>query len=356
MIVTLAEELQRVAGEVRAIVQDPALRPRFAPPEILQAALAYPQAGGKALRPTLLMLACRALGGPEAPAFRAGTAVELYHTYTLVHDDIIDRDPLRRGKPSVHALMTGVGEAEFHLQPGEAAHYGLSMAILTGDVQQAWSVSLLASLPELGVAPAVALQLIHRIEKVTGPAILEGEALDIQLPFLPVEQVTSEMIHQVILTKTSALFAYCAWAGGMLARGQEDDDVRALAAFAECAGISFQLQDDVLGITGNEAKLGKPIGGDLREGKRTLIIALAWQHANEAERTQLSAVLGNAQATPEEIANATALLQRLGAVDEVKAMAEQYLDQSLQYLDHLPQNREVALLREMALTMVKREK
>ena len=356
MTATITAELQRIAEGVRNIVLDTRLRPNIAPPELLCAILAYPLAGGKALRPTLLSLACRALGGEEAPALRAGVAVELYHTYTLVHDDIIDRDPVRRGRPSVHTLVARDGAEQFHLSCDEAAHYGLSVAILTGDIQQAWAIDLLASLPDLGVDPRLALQLIRRLEGVTGPAILEGEALDIQLPFLPVETVSAEMIQHVMLTKTAALFEYCAWAGGMLARGRADEDVDRLSAFAGSLGIAFQLQDDVLGLTADPAVLGKPVGNDLREGKRTLIIALAWDRASAEECAQLASVLGKADATNEEIEQATTLLQRLGVIDEVQAMADRYLAQALAHLESLPPSPALDYLRDLAGMMARRVK
>ncbi len=351
----LTSELETIAAAVAAIVRDAGLRPAFAPEELRQAVMAYPLAGGKALRPALLTWACTALGGPRAAALRAGTAVELYHTYTLVHDDVIDRDPLRRGHPSVHALMADVGRARYGLTDA-AAHYGLSMAILAGDCQQAWAVALLTTLPELGIDAGVTLQLIRRLQRLTGPAIVEGEARDIQLPFRPVATVTEDDILHMMRTKTAALFAYCGWAGGLLARGGEDDDVRALAAFAEQAGIAFQLQDDVLGLVGSSQKLGKPVGNDLREGKRTLIIALAWPRASEAERAQLGQVLGNPAATPEEIAAATGLLRRLGAIDAVQTLAERYRQDALAALDRLPATPALTLLRALGEAMVKRER
>lgn len=356
MTTSFTEELQSIAVQVRVLINDAALRPDFALPELLDAVMAYPQAGGKALRPALVTWSCRALGGDDAPALRAGTAVELYHTYTLVHDDVIDRDPLRRGRPSVHALMERVGREQFHLSDAEAAHYGLSMAILAGDCQQSWAISLLSSLPAIGVAPAVALQLVQRLQHRTGPAIVEGEARDIQLPFTPVALVTQEDILRVIRTKTSALFAYCGWAGGLLARGVEDDDVRALESFGELAGIAFQLQDDVLGLIGDESKLGKPVGNDLREGKRTLIIALAWERASDKEKAMLERVLGNPQATPAAIADATALLRRLGAIDDVQTAAFSYLTDALQHLDRLPPTPARACLLALADNMIQREK
>jgi len=355
-MMTLAHELQAIAAAVSEIVRDVALQPAMAPTQLRQAVLAYPTAGGKALRPALLTLSCGALGGARAAALRAGAAVELYHTYTLVHDDVIDRDPLRRGQPSVHALMDAVGREQFGLSASEAAHYGLSMAILAGDCQQSWAIALLTTLPALGVDPAIALRLIARLQHVTGPAIVEGEARDIQLPFVPVEEVSEEAILHMMRTKTSALFAYCGWAGGLLARGEEDAQVQALAAFAEHAGIAFQLQDDLLGLTGSEQKLGKPVGNDLREGKRTLIIALAWARATADERAALTRVLGHAHASPAEIADATALLRRLGAIDDVQTLALRYLEEALRHLDILPASDSADLLREMAETMVQRER
>jgi len=352
---TLTLELQTVADAVAEIIRDVSLQPAFAPPQLRRAVLAYPLSGGKALRPALLAWSCRALGGLPPPALRAGAAVELYHTYTLVHDDVIDRDALRRGNPSAHELMEEEGRKEFGLNHG-AAHYGISMAILAGDCQQSWAIALLATLPELGADPLVTLRLIHQLQRAVGPAIVEGEARDIQLPFLPVADVSDEAILHMMRTKTSALFSYCGWAGGLLARGREDADVRALAEFGERAGTAFQLQDDVLGLVGSEEKLGKPVGNDLREGKRTLIVALAWTRANEAERAQLSGVLGNSDATPDDIADATSLLRRLGAIDDIRAMAARYLDDALNYLYILPDNEGVRLLRELAETMVKREK
>ena len=355
MTITLDTDLQRIAAAVREIFAEPRCRPDFAPMELLEAVLAYPRAGGKALRPALLTWACRALGGREDAAIRAGAAVELYHTYTLVHDDVIDRDPLRRGPPSVHARMEGVGRQTFGLE-AEAAHYGLSMAILAGDCLQCWAIDLLGSLPELGVDPALALRLIRRIQGVIGPAIVEGEVRDIQLPYLPVCQVGLEDISRVILTKTAALFAFCAWAGGLLARGAVDADVEAITAFATNAGVAFQLQDDVLGVTGDEALLGKPVGGDIREGKRTMIIALAWERADADARALLARVLGNPAATGEEIARVTTLLEELGAVADVQRMALDTLRDALTYLDRLPPSAEVELLRELAGRLVQREK
>jgi len=186
MTTSFDSELFHISTSVREILADVNKRPQFAPDEILQAVLAYPQAGGKAMRPALLTWVSRALGGLEAPALCAGAAVELYHTYTLVHDDVIDRDPLRRGKPSIHIRMEEIGRKKYGLNE-EATHYGLSMAILAGDCLQCWAIELLASLSDIDVDPYITLQLVRRLQGLTGPAIVAGEAYDIQLPFRAVD-------------------------------------------------------------------------------------------------------------------------------------------------------------------------
>ncbi|MHB9022809.1 MAG: polyprenyl synthetase family protein [Armatimonadota bacterium] len=356
MSTELTQEMQAINDRVRQIIRNPSMRPHFAPAQLLEAVLAYPLAGGKTIRPAMLSFACLALGGNDEAAVRAGVAVELYHTYTLVHDDIIDRDRLRRGQPSVHALMEHIGYQKLELDDLQAAHYGLSMAILAGDCLQCWAVDLLASLAEIGMDPAVTLQLVRRLQGVTGPAIVEGEARDIHLPCKSLNELDRDAVLRITLTKTAALFAFCGWAGGMIARGKEDAAVQALSAFGERAGIAFQLRDDVLGLIADESKLGKPVGGDLREGKRTMIVMLAWERANDDEKLLIEQVLGNPQASPQEVAAVTTLFKRLGAIDDVDTMAQEYLDEGLNHLQSLPQNRYVQLLAELANRMIQREK
>jgi len=142
----------------------------------------------------------------------------------------------------------------------------------------------------------------------------------------------------------------------MLARGKIDEEVNALIHFAACAGEAFQLQDDVLGIIGNAELLGKPVGGDLREGKRTMIIIIAWQRADENDRSLLTRVLGNPQASIEDITRVTEMLRLLGAVDEVQHQADRTMAEALHSLDTLPASSEIKLLRELADRMVTRVK
>src|SRR4051794_33981543 len=135
----------------------------FKPADIHEAIHSYIKRRGKALRPQVLLLACGAAGGDEGTAIPAAAAVEVFHTWTLVHDDIIDRDDTRRGNPTVHAHYREHGLAEHGLDTATASHYGQAVAILAGDTQQSWAFSLLVALRERGVDPGLVLELIERM-------------------------------------------------------------------------------------------------------------------------------------------------------------------------------------------------
>ncbi len=134
------------------------------PQHIRDAALSYLKMGGKSLRPAVLLLSCGAVGGDEATALPAAAAIEVYHTWTLVHDDIIDRDIRRRNAPTVHVAFAERGAQEFGFTGAEAAHYGEAIGILAGDVQQAWSYMLFHELyTKYGVDPRLVLSLVGEL-------------------------------------------------------------------------------------------------------------------------------------------------------------------------------------------------
>jgi geranylgeranyl diphosphate synthase type I len=288
----------------------------------------------------------------------AALAVEIFHTWTLVHDDIIDRDVLRRGRPTVHEDFRRRGEAEFGLKEF-APHYGLSIALLAGDVQQGWAVTLLSQAGEnLGeAAPPLALGLIRELEGEVLAQVIGGEALDVELSCRALAQVTEAEVMQLIAKKTGALLAFSARAGAMLGKGcycPEDPQVRGLETFARQAGIAFQLQDDILGLVGKETKLGKPVGSDLREGKRTLALIYAWGQADANTRLRLEAIIGNEQATEAEWLEAGRMVEALGGITYTQQVAEKHLVEALQALEVLGEVPEKQLLTEFARLMLAR--
>lgn len=323
-----------------ARILDPAITSRFVPAHIHDAVLSYLRQPGKGLRPLLTMLCCGAAGGVEQRAVAAAAAIEVFHTWTLVHDDIIDRDDLRRGAPTVHADFARRSAAEFGYQAAAAAHYGTTVGILAGDLQQGWSYSLLASLWRDGVSPAVALELLDYLAMTVQPALLEGEMLDVQFSTAPIETLTDALILDMLFKKTAVLYQFAARAGAMVGQdsSEETEIVRALVRFAGDCGIAFQLQDDVLGIVGDQSKLGKPVGSDIREGKRTLIVRYALECADEQQRAKLLATLGDQKASMEDVADVTRYMITCGAIEKVRLLALRYTEDAANALTILPES------------------
>ncbi len=320
-------------------ILDPRYAARFQPQHIHDAVFSYIRQMGKGLRPLLTLLCAGAVGGDEHKAIPAAAAIETFHTWTLVHDDIIDRDPLRRGLPTVHTEFAARSEAEMGYRPAAAAHYGASVAILAGDMQQGWSYALLAELADEGVSAAVALYLIKHLSLVVETALLEGEMLDVQYADLPVERLSEAAILEMLAKKTAALYQFAAHAGAVI--GLDDpaaapQQVAALSRFAGDCGLAFQLQDDILGLTADEGQLGKPVGSDIREGKRTLIVYYALEDASTPERALLLDALGNPDASANQIALATRYLVDCGAVGRVRSLAQRYIEDAAAALDALP--------------------
>ncbi|MDP8227920.1 MAG: polyprenyl synthetase family protein, partial [Candidatus Electryoneaceae bacterium] len=287
--------------------------------------------------------------------------VELFHTWTLVHDDIIDRDALRRGNETVHEHFLKkahfTGEDDFSLSLDEAHHYGVSIAIMTGDIQHGWGISMMTELSTLyGVDPMVTLNLIDDLDTKVLNTLVEGEVLDIQFAYRDIESLTPQMIEDMLWKKTGALLEFCGRAGAIIGTGNPDDPkVEAVSKFAALCGTAFQLQDDILGVIGKEETLGKPIGSDLREGKRTLVVHQAYHNATTAERKKILAVLGNPSASRQEVVNLINMLRDLGAIDYVSDRAKTMIEQARPHLDILPDTHYKHLLHQWADYMIQRE-
>jgi len=331
---------------------------RFSPPHIREAVYSYICSGGKSLRPAVLLFSCGAVGGDENKAIPAAAAIEVYHTWVLVHDDIIDRDDKRRGGLTVHEEWRKKA-VELSYQEEEARHYGLAVAILAGDVQHAWAISLLCELcTRCGVSPSLVVRLIENLETYVINSLIEGETLDIQFSRAPVESLSEEDILKMLLGKTGVLYEIAAQAGAMIGLETMDSKhplVEAIARFSTNCGIAFQLQDDILGVIGDEKLLGKPVGSDLREGKRTTIIHHAFQKADRAQRQKLLRVLGNRSATEEEIGEATEMLRSLGGIEHTRDLARVLIQQARGHLQPLPPSEYKELLLSWADYMIERE-
>ena len=331
---------------------------RFRPTHIRDAVYSYVKGGGKSLRPAVAMLACGALGGDESQALPVAAAIEIYHTWTLVHDDVIDRDDRRRGMPTVHRDFARRAAAEFHWGAADAEHYGRTIAILAGDVQQAWSWSLLFEAHlQYGVSALVILQLAQDLASRVTPLLVEGETLDVQYSGTALE-LREERIIDMLWKKTGVLYEFAGRAGAAIALddARADRDVsRAIACFCGLCGTAFQIQDDILGVIGDAEQLGKPVGSDIREGKSTLLTLKALELADERQRQVILRALGNAQARAADIEAVANLLRELGVIQYAREISHRYVDEALIHLGALPRSDNHALLAQWAEYLVERE-
>lgn len=291
-------------------------------------------AGGKRLRPCLALAACEAVGGRAEDALETAAALELLHTFTLIHDDIMDRDELRRNVKTVHAL------------------WGEPMAITAGDALFAKVFeATAANARRLGMGGARAVELFDAISKASFE-ICRGQALDMLFE-TRVDVSEEEYLHMVGM-KTGALMEASTKVGALLGNGKPEQ-LSALADYGRLVGMAFQIHDDMLDVAGEIEKFGKPIGSDIREGKRTLLVVRALATAPSEDKRRLLGVLGKREASEAEVQEAIDVLKRTGAIDYVNEKARRLVVEAKSKLDVLPDSDAKEALLELADFAVKRE-
>ncbi len=281
--------------------------------------------GGKRLRPALVLLSSKMCGYQDFPAIRLSAVVELIHTATLVHDDIIDGAETRRGRPSANR------------------RWGNHMSVLAGDwlYMQAFNVALAERNFKI-------LDLLIGVTQV----MVEGELL--QLTHLHKMDVTEEAYLELADRKTAMLFSTCLRLGAVLG-GRSEQEESMLGSYGSNLGMAFQLIDDILDFTSSEEVLGKPIGSDLREGKITLPLIYLLQRCTSAEAESVARVLrdGNYQSVPfSEIMD---LIERYGTLRAARERARRFAESAKGCLDIFPESQYKDALRSLADFIVERE-
>ena len=351
---------ERVAW-VQEYVMQPDYLNRFAPEDMREAVVCYFESGGKRLRPAVLLFCVGAVGGDERKALSAAAAVEIFHTWTLVHDDIIDRDDTRRGAPTVHERFFRKPSTQrlFDHHESDSRHYGISVAVLAGDVQHGWGISLMTELTsKFGLDPLVTLKIMNTLDTRVLCTLVDGEMLDIQYSKLPIEQLTVEEIETMLWKKTGALFEFCGTSGAAIGMNTPDFEhplAVSLAAFCSACGSAFQLQDDILGVIGDEQILGKPVGSDIRSGKRTVIVQHAYLNATPAERKLLLETLGNLDATDEQVGDVAHILEKRNGIRYSADRAREHVNHALQHLEKIPPSKYRDWLSDWAQLMIERD-
>ncbi|WP_027079325.1 polyprenyl synthetase family protein [Luteimonas mephitis] len=311
------------AADMAAV--DALIRRRLASDVVLinQVAEHIVAAGGKRLRPMLLLLAARALGHQGADAHQLAAVVEFIHTSTLLHDDVVDESDLRRGRQTANAV------------------WGNAASVLVGDFLYSRSFQLMVELDSMDV---------QRILADTTNRIAEGEVL--QLLHVHNPDVDEAAYLRVIERKTAVLFAAATQLGALLA-GADAATRRRLHDYGLALGHAFQIADDVLDYSADEAALGKHLGDDLAEGKATLPLIHAMAHSDAATRDRLRAIIeqGDIDALPE----AVAAIRAQGSLDYSRARAAEYAEAAERALDGLQDNEAVAALRGLARYATERD-
>jgi geranylgeranyl diphosphate synthase type I len=327
-MITLQEELQRIAKLVDDYLEQELSRGE--PARLWEAAYHLPKAGGKKLRPFLTINICKALGGKEEDALPPAATIELIQAFSLVHDDIIDNDDLRRGVPTVHKK------------------WGIPTAIVAGDLLHIKAYDLVTKAAMKNQKLMSALPgIVGEINKSTID-ICEGQELDEELEKM--SHPTEDDYFKMISKKTAALFE-AATVIGAISAGLDSEMVNAARIFGHELGVAFQIVDDMLGLTANEKELGKPVGSDLREGKRTLLVIQALAEAPLKERRIILKALGNTKATRKQLSAATQAIVSTGALEYASKKVDEHTEKARKALFSLPVSDERKVLDE-ALTFV----
>ena len=353
----MRQSLARIASLVEtAIAADPfpdGIRPEY----LREAVRDYPLRHGKRLRPALVFW-CGTLFAPDAEArlLLPAAAVEVFHNWTLVHDDIIDRDDFRRGEPACHVRIAEKLRA-FPVSDGEKRHLASGFAMLAGDLQQAWAADLMLRSAS-GVGGAVASAMTANMLYLGSHELISGEALDMELAMRPPETIAPEEADAMIDLKTGALLRLAAETGVMAALRTTDrksPEVAAAGRFALHCGRAFQMRDDLLGIYGTE-ELGKPIGNDLREAKRTPLLLTALKRLSPTGRQKLNGLLHRETYTTEMLDAARGLIAESGAKAAVEQRIADCAHACAEELASLPDTPSRRMLAEFADYLVSRTK
>ena len=260
--------------------------------------------GGKRLRPYMVITSCQILGGKSSTAMIAASAVEMVHNFTLVHDDIMDNDEMRHGVPTVHKK------------------FGMPIAILAGDVLFSKAFQIIS---ESKLSPNANTHLISRLAKACVD-VCEGQLLDIKMADekrIPTEAEYITMIGK----KTAALFdVSCAM--GAICATNKPKDISNLSDFGRNLGIAFQITDDLIGVMGDPKVTKKPVGNDLREGKKSLPILMAIKLAKGNEKKTILKAFGNSKISKKDLNKAVEVIRSLGIEEKVRNQALKYAEKS----------------------------
>jgi geranylgeranyl diphosphate synthase type II len=283
--------------------------------------------GGKRVRPLLCLMGNELFDDLKPDAWEVSAAIELLHNFTLIHDDIMDKAPLRRGMETVHKK------------------YGESTAILAGDVM------LVAAYDHINKIDSSALHQILALFNKTAREVCEGQQLD--MDFEKLETVSFDQYLQMIELKTSVLLAACLKMGAILG-GAGERNQNLIYDFGKKLGLAFQVQDDYLDAFGDPVKFGKQVGGDIKSNKKTFLLIHAIETAAPAQLKELKKLL--TAESPDKVTKVIQLFRECKVDEWALQLKNQFLDEAFLHLEDIAVlSKRKEALKELALFLVKRE-
>jgi geranylgeranyl diphosphate synthase type I len=348
----ISEIRQSIDGELEAFTRDRAseliaIDPHLAP--VAEALTEFVLDGGKRFRPIFAYLGYLGAGAmPSNEIIRACSALELVHVCALIHDDVMDGSDSRRNKPALHRRFEALHRKSSHV--GDAERFGVASAILLGDLALSWSDQMIheSGIPESQLRRATPIFHEMRAELMAGQYldVLEGA----------IGKSNLDRSRKIARYKSGRYSIERPLRFGAALAGASQSLQESLSEYGLPLGEAFQLRDDILGVFGNTEVTGKPSGDDIREGKRTVLIALTAERTSLEGRAKIESSLGNLNLDPSQVAEIQRLIEDSGALSECEELIEVLLGQALSALEHPEMNSEIAKsLREMAIAATRRK-
>ena len=292
----------------------------------------YIKAGGKRIRPYIFFKCFELINSDDIePVIPIGAAVEVFHTFSLVHDDIMDDDDERRGVEAVHLK------------------WGESMAILAGDFLLGLANVMISG---SGLGNSVKSEIVKELGDIS-LKICEGQAKDMEMP--GIAEVTLEEYFSMISLKTAALFEKCGLIGGISA-GASSEQVHALGNYSLNLGMAFQIYDDLLDVTAESVELGKPAISDIANNKKTILVLTARELLTGIEREEFETTIAAENIKSSDIEKIILLIKKSGAIEETRTFAEKYILKAKDSLKEFNRNDTLDSLLAIADFVINREK
>lgn len=306
-------------------------------------------AGGKRLRPAFMYYGYLAAGGREKEEIlKTAISVELIHIFLLIHDDIIDRDNLRHGIDTVEVRYKKLGKKFF--RKIDYVHFGSAMAIIIGDMVGALGNQVIF---DSNFKPELIMQALSRLQGIISMTVI-GQSQDIYIENK--KKASEKEILRMYENKTAKYTIEGPLHLGAILGGAEEKLLRSLSSYALPIGIAFQIQDDILGVFGNEKKMGKPVGADIKQGKYTILVAKAFEKADKKQKVALERLLGKKDLSSQDIEEFLTIIRKTGAYDYAKKMSYALSINAKRELTKLKINPEAKkFLNDVAEYMIERE-